>query len=106
VISRNWANLGSASWRSNLGEKVNVGLVVFTPLTRKIVFVVNSLYWANWLTSTTVHTLVRVDVKHAVALVNAVDRALVNTSLVFNVYTWESDYVSHSPRITDGRKTP
>jgi hypothetical protein len=91
VVSRDWSNFGSASWRSNLREEVNICLVVLTPLTRKIVFVVNSLYWANRLTSTAVHTLIRVDVKHAVTLVNAVDRALVNTCFVFNVYTWQGD---------------
>jgi hypothetical protein len=86
VISRNWANLGSASWRSNLGEKVNVGLVVFTPLTRKIVFVIDSLNWANGLTRTAVDTFIRVDVQHAVALVDAVDWALIDTCFVLDVH--------------------
>jgi hypothetical protein len=95
VVSRDWSNFGSSSWRSNLGEEVNVRLVVFTPLARKIVFVVNSLYWANWLTSTAVHTLIRVDVKHAVTLVYTVDRALVYAGFVFDVHTRKGNYIRH-----------
>jgi uncharacterized membrane protein YGL010W len=104
VISWNWADLGSASRGSNLGEEVDVCLVVLAPLARKIVFVVDSLNRANWLTSTTVHALIRVDVKHAIALINAVNRALINTSLVLDVHAWKGDYIGHSLRITDGRK--
>jgi hypothetical protein len=95
VISRDWSNFGSPSWRSNLREEVHVCLVVLAPLTGKIVFVIDRLYWANWLTSTTVNTLVRVDVKHAVALIDAVDWALIDTCLVFNVYTGKRNYVCH-----------
>jgi hypothetical protein len=95
VISRDWSNFGSSTWRSNLREEVNVRLVVLTPLTREVVFVVNGLYWANWLTSTAVHALIRVDVKHAVTFIDAVDWALINAGLVFNIHTGKRDYVSH-----------
>jgi hypothetical protein len=95
VISRDGANFGSPSWGSNLGEEVNVGFVVLTPLTRKIVFVVDGLYGANWLTCSAVHALIRVDVKHAVTLIDAVDWALIDTCLVFNIHTGKRDYVSH-----------
>jgi hypothetical protein len=95
VIAWNWADLGSASRGSNLGEKVNVGLVVLAPLTRKIVFVVDGLNGANRLTCTAVHTLIRVDVEHAVALVYTVDRALVYAGFVFDVHTRKGNYIRH-----------
>ena len=95
MISRDWANFGSSPWRSNLREEVNVCLVVLTPLTRKIIFVIDSLYRANRLASTAVHTLIRVDVKHAVTLIDAVDWALIDTCLVFHIHTGKRDYVSH-----------
>jgi hypothetical protein len=95
MVSRDWSNFGSSSWGSNLGEKVNVRLVVLTPLTRQIVFVVNSLYRANRLASTAVHTLIRVDVKHAVALVNAIYWALIDTGFVFDIYTRKGNYICH-----------
>jgi hypothetical protein len=87
VISRDWANFGSSSWRPNLREEVNVCLVVLAPLTRKIVFVIDRLNWANRLTGSAVHTLIRVDVEHAVALIDTVDGTLINASFVFDVYT-------------------
>jgi hypothetical protein len=95
VVARNFANLGSATRRANFVEELNVGLVVVGPLAWKVVFVVNGFYWANWLASATVDALIRVDVKHAVALVNAVDRALFDAGLVLHIYTRKCDYVSH-----------
>jgi hypothetical protein len=105
VISRDWPNFGSSSWRSNLREEVNIGLVVLTPFARKIVFVVNSLYWANRLASSAVHALIRVDVKHAVALVNAVNWALIDTGFVFDIDARKCNHVSHiTPKKTSDSK--
>jgi hypothetical protein len=95
VISRDWSNFGSSSWRSNLREEVNIGLVVLTPFARKIVFVVNSLYWANRLASSAVHALIRVNVEHAVALVNTVNWTFIDTGFVFDIYTRKGNYVCH-----------
>jgi hypothetical protein len=95
VISRYRSDFGRSTWRSNLGEKVNVGLVVLAPLTGKVVFVIDGLNWANRLTCTAVHTLIRVDIEHAIALINTIDRAFVDTSFVFDIYTWKRNYVSH-----------
>jgi hypothetical protein len=88
VVSRNWANLGSTTWGTNLGEKVNVRFVVLTPLARQVIFVVNGFHWANWLASTAVHALIRVDVKHAVALIDAVHRAFVDAGFVLYINAW------------------
>jgi hypothetical protein len=95
VIPRDWSNFGSSSWRSNLTEEVNICLVVLAPLTRKIVFVIDRLNWANRLARTAVHTLIRVDIKHAVALVDAVNWALIDTGFVFDVYTRKGNYICH-----------
>jgi hypothetical protein len=93
VISRDWANFGSSSWRPNLREEVNVGLVVLAPLTRKIVFVIDRLNWANRLTGSAVHALIRVDVEHAVALVNTVNWTFIDASLVLDIYTWQRNNI-------------
>jgi hypothetical protein len=95
VVARNFANFGSPTGRANFVEELNVGLVVVGPLAWKVVFVVDGFYWANRLASATVHALIRVDVKHAVALVNAVDRAFFNASLVLHIYARKCDYISH-----------
>jgi hypothetical protein len=95
VISGNSSNLGSSAWRSNGFEKLHIGFVVIGPLLRNVILVVNCLDRTNWLTSSAVHALIRVDVKHAVALINAIDRAFFDAGLVFQVHTWQSDNVSH-----------
>jgi hypothetical protein len=95
VVSRNWSDFGSTARGTNLGEKVNVCLVVLTPLARKVVLVIDSFNWANWLASTAVNTLIGVDVKHAVTLIDTVDGTLINTSFVFHVHTGQGDYVRH-----------
>ena len=96
VVSRNWPNLGSTAWGTNFREEVDIHSVVVTPLPRNIVFVVDGFNWTNWLTCTAVNALIRVDVKHSVTLIYAVDRALVNTGLVFHIHTGKGDYVSHA----------
>jgi hypothetical protein len=95
VVAVDFASLGSASGGTELIEELNVCFVVFRPLRWQVVLVVNRLNWANWLASAAVHALVWVDVKHAVALVNTVDRAFLDAGFVFHVYTWQSDNVSH-----------
>jgi hypothetical protein len=52
-------------------------------LLRDVILVVNSLYRANWFASATIHTLIWMNVKHPVALVDAVHGALFNAGLVF-----------------------
>jgi hypothetical protein len=64
-------------------------------LLGNVVLVIDCLYRTNWLTSSAVHALVWVDVKHAVALINAIHRAFFNAGLVFQVHTRQSDNVSH-----------
>jgi hypothetical protein len=95
VVSRNGSYFGSTAWGTNLGEKVNVRLVVLAPLTRQVVFVVDRLYGTNWLASTAVNALIRVDVKHAVTLINAVDGTFVDAGFVLYIDARKGDYVSH-----------
>jgi hypothetical protein len=95
VVSRNSTNLGSTTWGTNLGEKVNVRLVVLTPLAGKVVFVIDRFYRANWLARTAVNALIRVDVKHAVALIDTVHRAFVNAGFVLYIDARKGDYVCH-----------
>jgi hypothetical protein len=70
-------------------------VVVLTPLARKVVLVVDRLYRAHWLASTAVHALIRVDVKHTVTLINAVDGTFVDAGFVLYIDAREGDYVSH-----------
>jgi hypothetical protein len=95
VVSRNRSDFGGTARGTNLGEKVNVRLVVLTPLARQVIFVIDRFYGANRLTGATVHTLIRVDVKHAVALIYTVHRAFVDAGFVLYIDARKGDYVCH-----------
>ena len=60
-----------------------------------IVFVVNSFDWADWLAGAAIHALIRLDVEHATAFVDAIYWALLDARLVLNVYTRFCNYVGH-----------
>jgi hypothetical protein len=87
VVAWDWPDLCSSTRGANLREKVNVGFVVLAPLARQVILVVDSLNRANRLAGPAVHALIRVDVKHAVALIDAVHRAFINAGFVFDVNT-------------------
>jgi hypothetical protein len=48
----------------------------------KVVLVVNGFHRTDWFTGTAINTLIRVNVKHALALIYAVNGALVDTGFV------------------------
>jgi hypothetical protein len=48
-------------------------------LSRNIIFVIDSLDWADWLTSATIHALVRLDVHHPIAFIDAINRTFFDT---------------------------
>jgi hypothetical protein len=62
VISWDRTTFGSTSRRTNFTKELNIGFVVICPLRWKVIFVINSFYWTNRFTGTTVNTLIRVDV--------------------------------------------
>jgi hypothetical protein len=93
VISWNRANFGSSTRGSNFGKEVNVCLVILAPFARKVVFVIDRFYWTNRLTGSAVNTLIWVNVKHAVALIYAIHRALIDARLVLHIHTGKSNYV-------------
>jgi hypothetical protein len=95
VVAWNWTDLCSATRRSDLGKEVHVHSVVVAPFTRDIVFVVNSFDWTNRLAGSTVHTLVWVDVEHAVTFIDAIHRALIDAGLVFDIHAGKGDYIGH-----------
>ena len=95
VVTWDRTSLRSSSWRANPVEELNIGVVIVAPLPWQIILVVDRLDWADWLTRAAVNALVRVDVEHSIALIDAVDRTLVDASFVLEVNTWQGDYVGH-----------
>jgi hypothetical protein len=82
VVTGNWATFRRSAWTANFLEEINIGAVVIAPLFGKVVLVINRFDGADGFTSTTVDTLVGVDVQHAITLINAVDRAFVDACAV------------------------
>ena len=89
------ADLGGTTGRSHLGEELDVGLVVVGPLVGNVVLVVDRLDGADGLARTAVDTLVGLDVEHAIALVDAVDGALVDAGAIFEIDAGLGDDVCH-----------
>jgi hypothetical protein len=64
-------------------------------LSWNIIFVINSFDRAHWLAGTTIHAFIRLDIKHALTLVDAIDWAFLDTGLILNVDARFCDYVGH-----------
>lgn len=89
------ADFACSTRRADFYKKLGVDFAKFFPLRRNIIFVIDSFNWTDWLASSAVDTLIRLDVKHSGTLVNAIDRALFDTRLIFNINTRFGNYVSH-----------
>src|SRR6266498_5207325 len=89
------ADLRGAARGADVVEEVDVRGVVVLPLLRDVVLVEDRLNRADRLARPAVHALVRVDVEHPVAFVDAVDRALLDARSVQHIDAWLGDDVSH-----------
>ena len=89
------AELGGTAGGSQRGEELCVGRRVVLPLRGDVILVEDGLHGAHRLTRTAVDALVGLDVEHAVALVDAVDGALLDAGLVLQVHTGKGDDVGH-----------
>jgi len=79
MVGSGWANLASATRRTDLDKELATHLLVIFPLAWDVVLVIDGLDWADWLAGAAIHALVGLDVEHAIALINAIDRALLDT---------------------------
>jgi hypothetical protein len=82
VIPSDSSDLGCSSRGTDGLKEFDVRLVIISPLLGNIVLVIDGLDWTNWLTGTAVNALIRVNVKHAVTLVDAIYWALLDAGLV------------------------
>ena len=83
VVLIDETNLASAARRTYAVKELNVGSGVLLPLLWHVIFVVDGFHRADRFAGTTVHAFIRLDVEHAVALIDAVNWALFDASLVF-----------------------
>jgi hypothetical protein len=90
-----------ATWGAKFIKEFGVNFLKFIPLGWDIVLVINRFDGADWFASATVHTLIGLDIKHPIALVNAIDWALFNTGLIFHIHTWKRDHICHERLLTN-----
>src|SRR5690606_2783042 len=95
VVLLDETHLRGAAGRAEVVEELDVGAVVVAPLRRHVVLVVDGLHGADGLARAAVDALVGVDVQRPLALVDAVDRTLLDARLVLDVHARLGDYVSH-----------
>ena len=79
VIFPGWPNLTCATWRTKLIKEFGVYRLVFIPLGRDIIFVIDGLNWADRLARATVDTFIRLDIEHTFALIDAINRTFFDT---------------------------
>src|SRR4029453_10284875 len=106
VVLVDHAHLGGATGRAEVVEELDVRLVVVLPLLRGVVLVEDRLDGADGLAGAAVHALVGVDVEHPLALVDAVDRALLDARLVEQVDARLRDDVGHRTLLLDAAGSP
>jgi len=70
-------------------------------VSEKLISLVVCLNWANWFTSSAINTLIRLDIKHSIALVYAINWALFYAGLILHINTWLSNYVGHATPYSD-----
>src|SRR5699024_6718224 len=85
----------SAARGAQVVEERRVGVVVLFPLLRDVVLVEDGLDRADRLTRAAVHALVRVDVQHALAFVDAVHWAFLDAAAIQDVDAWLCNRVGH-----------
>jgi hypothetical protein len=65
------------------------------PRSWNIIFVIDCFNRTYWLAGAAIHALIRLDVKHAIAFVNAVHWTLFDAGLVLHIDTWLGNHISH-----------
>ena len=106
VIVVDHSYLGGTPWRTDLDKELDVSGVVLGPLFGEVVFVVDGFNGADGLTRSTIDALIRVDIEHPVAFINAVHRTFVNAGAVFDINTRKGNYIGHSGWVLSERARP
>src|SRR5262249_13623145 len=95
VVLVDLSHLGGAAGGPKIVKELHVGLVEVLPLVGHVVLVEDRFHRAHRFARATVHALVRVDVKHALALVDAIHGALLDAGFVEQVHAGLRDDVGH-----------
>jgi len=89
-----------AAWGAEFIEELGVNLFKFIPLGWDIIFVIDRFDRADRFAGAAINALIRLDVEHPIALVDAIDWALFDTGLIFNIHTRKRDHICHERLLT------
>lgn len=93
-----------AAWGAKFIEELRVNFFKFIPLGWDVIFVVDRFDWADRFAGATIDALIRLDVEHPIALVDAIDWALFDTGLIFHIHTRKRDHICHERLLTTSFK--
>ena len=89
-----------AAWGAKFIEEPGVNFFKFIPLGWDVIFVIDRFDWADRFAGATVNALIRLDVEHPITLVDAIDWALFDTGLIFNIHARKRDHICHERLLT------
>ena len=101
VIGSGSAYLAGTTWRTNFNEEFAINCAKFSPLGWNVIFIINRLDWADRLARATVNALIWLDVKHPIALINAINGTLLDAGFIFHIDARLGDYIGHSGLLFD-----
>jgi len=88
-------DLCSSTWRAKFYEKLGINFWILFPFAWNVILIIDRLYWTDRLAGTAIDALIRLDVEHAVAFINAIHWALFDAGLIFHIDTWLSNHICH-----------
>jgi hypothetical protein len=88
-------DLCSSTWGAKFYEKLGINFWILFPFAGNVILIINRLDWTDRLARTAIDALIRLDVEHAVAFINAIHWALFDAGLIFHIDTWLSNHICH-----------
>lgn len=76
MVASSGTYLARTAWGSQLFKEFGIRTGEIFPLRRDIIFIINRFDRAYRFTRTTINALIRLNVKHALTFVDAIDRTL------------------------------
>jgi uncharacterized membrane protein YGL010W len=96
MIAIGQTDLACTTWGSELNEELAINCAILLPLRWDIIFVIDRFHRTDWLTGTTIHALIGLDIEHAIAFIDAIHWALFDAGLIFHIDTWLGNYIGHA----------
>jgi hypothetical protein len=88
-------DLCSSTWGAKFYEKLGINFWILFPFAWNVILVIDSFHWTDRLARTAIDALIRLDVEHAVAFIDAINWALFDAGLIFHIDTRLGNHICH-----------